>query len=106
MRATAATGRPNTPVRDAVSVEDGAYYLPIDGPVGSERLPSYHTLDLQLSYYHPFGNQQSLTVYAALNNTLNRANVIGYDYSRDYSTRTPRTTNFRRSIYFGCSLTL
>lgn len=106
LRYTAATGRPITPVRDAIPANGGTYYLPIDGPVGSERLPYYHTLDLQLSYYYPFGTGQSATFYVALNNALDRAKIIGYDYALDYSTRTLRTTNFRRSIYFGLSVML
>lgn len=106
VRSSFATERPITPIHGAMPSDAGTYYLPVEGPVGSERLPNYHTLDLQLSYYRPFGAGQSITVYVALNNILDRANVIGYDYTRDYSMRTPRTTTFRRSIYAGLSVTL
>ena len=99
------TGRPVTPVVDAIEHEDGAY-APIEGPIGSDRLPAYRRLDLQLSYYVPLGKGQSLTVYAAMNNVLDRANVIDYTYSPDYRTRTEQTTNFKRSVYAGLTMTL
>ena len=99
------TGRPVTPVVDAVPQGDGTY-APIEGPVGSERLPAYRRLDLQLSYYIPLGPGQHLTVYAAVNNTLDRANVIDVAYAPNYRSRTEQTTSFRRSVYAGLTMTL
>ncbi len=99
------TGPPVTPVVDALPQGDGTY-APIEGPVGLERLPAYRRLDLQLSYYIPLGPGQHLTVYAAVNNALDRANVIDVTYTPDYRTRTEQTTTFRRSIYFGFTMTL
>ena len=100
-----ATGRPVTPVRNAIAQPDGSF-APIEGPVGSERLPAYRRLDLQVSYYVPLGDERSLTVYAAMNNALDRTNIIDITYTPDYRTRTEQTTNFRRSIYFGLTVTL
>jgi hypothetical protein len=99
------TGRPFTPV---VNTEHGASgaLLPVDGPVGSRRLPTYHRLDLQMSYYWAFNRQQNVVVYAAVNNVLDRANAVDVTYAPDYSERQYRTTNFRRSIYAGLTLTL
>jgi hypothetical protein len=99
------SGRPFTPVRDAERTERGAF-LPVDGPVGSRRLPDYHRLDLQVSYFWPFGDAQHAILYAAVNNVLNRHNVVGVAYTPDYSERTFRTTNFRRSVYVGVTLQL
>jgi outer membrane receptor protein involved in Fe transport len=99
------TGRPFTPVTGTERLESGQL-LPVDGPVGSKRLPAYHRLDLQVSYYWPFNRQQNVVVYAALNNVLDRANAVDVTYSPDYSDRRYRTTDFRRSIYVGLSLTL
>jgi hypothetical protein len=99
------TGQPFTPVVGSVQLDSGAF-LPIDGPVGSERLPAYHRLDLQMSYFWPFNRQQNVVVYAALNNALDRANVVDVTYSPDYSERRDRTTDFRRSVYVGLTLTL
>ncbi|WP_263788248.1 TonB-dependent receptor [Salinibacter grassmerensis] len=99
------TGQPFTPVVGTEQLETGTV-LPVDGPVGSERLPAYHRLDLQVSYFWPFNRQQNVVVYAALNNVLDRANAVDVTYSPDYSTRRYRRTDFRRSVYFGLTLTL
>ncbi len=99
------TGQPFTPVVDSEPLDSGAF-LPIEGPVGSKRLPDYHRLDLQISYFWPFNRQQNVVFYAALNNAFNRANVVDLTYSADYSERHERTTTFRRSVYFGLTLTL
>ncbi|MEF8817898.1 MAG: TonB-dependent receptor, partial [Salinibacter sp.] len=99
------TGRPFTPVVGTERLESGAL-LPVDGPVGSARLPAYLRLDLQVSYFWPFNRQQNVVVYAALNNVLDRANAVDVTYSPDYSTRRYRRTDFRRSVYVGLTLTL
>lgn len=101
-----ATGRPVTPIVEAVEVEGAGYYLPVEGPVGSERLPDFVKLDAQASYFLPFREGSSIVFYLALSNVFDRANVIDYDYSADYTERTERTTNFRRSVYFGVTITL
>ena len=99
------TGRPVTPVVDAIARSDGSF-APVEGPVGSDRLPAYRRLDVQLSYYTPLGDGQSLTVYAAMNNALDRSNVVDITYAPDYRTRTEQTTNFMRSVYAGLTMTL
>ncbi len=99
------TGRPFTPVVGTERLESGAL-LPVDGPVGGARLPAYHRLDLQVSYFWPFNRTQNMVVYAALNNVLDRANAVDVTYSPDYSTRRYRRTDFRRSVYVGLTLTL
>ena len=74
--------------------------------MGSERLPAYHRLDLQASYYWPFNRRQHVILYAALNNALDRANVVDVTYAADYETRSFHRTDFVRSFYFGITLTL
>ena len=101
-----ATGRPVTPVVGAVPVEGRGYYLPVEGPVGSERLPSFQKVDGQLSYLRFFGSGHRAVFYLAVNNLLDRANVLDYDYSIDYTRRQPRTSLFRRSVYFGATVSL
>ena len=101
-----ASGRPITPVVDAVPVAGRGYYLPVEGPVGSERLPSFQQMDGQLSYLLFFGSGHRAVFYFAVNNLLNRANVLDYDYSIDYTRRRPRTSLFRRSVYFGTTVSL
>lgn len=99
------TGRPFTPVVGTEQLESGPL-LPIDGPVGSERLSPHHRLDLQLSYFWPFNENQHVIFYAAINNVLDRSNVVDVTYSPDFSERNRRTTDFVRSVYVGLTLTL
>lgn len=99
-----ATGRPFTPVIDVVPAEEGAFYLPIEGNVGSERLPDFQRVDASLSYYLPFGKGHNVTFYLAISNLLNRVNVLDYEYALDYSTRTARTSNYRRFVYLGVAI--
>lgn len=99
------TGQPFTPVVGTEQLDSGPL-LPVDGPVGSERLPPYHRLDLQVSYFWPFNRDQNVVFYAALNNVFDRANVVDVTHSSDYSDRSYRRTDFRRSVYFGLTLTL
>ena len=101
-----ATGRPFTPVVDAIQSGEGAFYLPVEGAVGSERLRNFQRLDTSLSYYLPFGRGHNATFYLAISNLLDRANVLGYDYNTDYSQRIPRTTNYSRFVYFGASVSI
>ncbi|MFQ5823073.1 MAG: TonB-dependent receptor domain-containing protein [bacterium] len=99
-----ATGRPFTPVMQANRHPEFDFYIPIEGPVNSERLPIYQRLDGSLSYYYPFKGNNAAIFYLAVSNLLNRQNVLGYDYSFDYSQRTPRTTNYSRFVYFGITI--
>jgi len=99
-----ASGRPITPIVSSILSEEGDYYLPIEGPVGAERLPHFQRMDIQLSYYLPFGQENSLNFYVALSNALNRANVTGYEYSADYSERKARISNYRRFFYCGVAV--
>lgn len=95
-----ATGRPITPVIDAQRQPGFDFYLPVEGPVGSERLPSYQRFDSNLSYQLPF-QKNFMVLYFAVSNLLNRKNVLDYDYSQDYQQRKPRKTNYSRFFYFG-----
>lgn len=99
------SGQPFTPIVGTRRVGPGKRF-PIEGPVGSERLPSYRRLDLQVSYYWPFTRQQHLIAYVAVTNLMNRDNVIDVTYSSDYTGREWQTTHFVRSLYLGLTLTL
>jgi hypothetical protein len=105
-RLTVASGRPVTPITGGVPQDGGAYFLPVEGSVGSERLPGFRRLDVQASYYWPFREGQAVVFYLALNNALDRANVVGYGYTADYSARTPQVSPWRRSVYAGVTLML
>jgi len=98
------TGRPITPIVDAVQDPIYDFYEPIEGPVGSERLPHFIRLDLSVSYYYPFSGQNYMVAYAGISNLADRKNVLDYEYSKDYSTRRPVHSNYARFIYVGASL--
>lgn len=98
-----ATGQPHTPIVGAEAVS-GGYYAPVEGPVGSERLPAFRRVDAQLNYYLPFGEGHSIVFYASVNNVLSRTNVLGYEYAADYSARTAQEATLQRSFYFGVNV--
>lgn len=98
---TVASGRPVTPVEYGIPREGGRYYTPVEGPIGAERLPRYERLDVNLSYRVPMVDGHDIYFYAAVNNVLNRANVVGRTYDRSYSTYDQETTHFRRLYYVG-----
>jgi hypothetical protein len=97
------TGRPLTPIIG--STFQNGLYSPIDGAVGSERLPDFNRLDLNANYYLPFG-KHSAVFYAEVSNVLDKENIVGYQYNADFSVRTPTLSTFRRFWYFGATLTL
>jgi hypothetical protein len=99
-----ATGRPVTPIVGAIHGVGAEYYEPIQGPVNSERLPNFVRLDMSLGYFLPFGDSNSTMFYFAVSNLLDRDNPSGYEYSADYSQRYLKTTDYRRSIYFGVAI--
>jgi vitamin B12 transporter len=101
-----ATGIPVTPIVGAIRSEHGGYYQPVEGNVNAERLPDFIRVDATLAYFQPFGDANSVTFYIAVTNLLNRPNPVAYEYSADYTLRHLRTTDYRRFIYFGASLSL
>ncbi len=100
-----ATGQPYTPVVDAVHAPDGETYLPVEGPVGSARLPAFARVDAQIIYYHPFGGN-SAVFYASVGNLFDRRNAFGVAYSPDYSEATLQETEFHRFYYVGFTINL
>jgi len=101
-----ATGRPITPIVDAIKDPAYNFYTPIEGRVNAERLPSFQRLDANLSFYYPYGRNNFAVFYLSVANVLNRENILGYEYSADYQSRTPRATNYLRFIYFGITTTI
>ena len=106
------TGNPHTPIVDANLVLDPRFieeiggienignintaeiiensiFIPVYGEKNSERLPSYHRLDIRVSKIFRF-NSWKLGIFLELLNTYNRKNILDYRYtSRDYSTKEP-----------------
>ncbi|MEQ9495955.1 MAG: TonB-dependent receptor [Deltaproteobacteria bacterium] len=82
------SGNPTTPFIGAVYNADLDQYDPISGPVNSDRLPLFHQLDLRVDKSWVF-DYWKLTAYLSLINSYNRTNTEGFQYSFDFSQRTP-----------------
>jgi hypothetical protein len=80
------TGNPVTPVSDSAYNANGDAYVPIRGALYSQRLPSFHQLDLRLEKKF-IDDLWILTAYFELNNVYNRKNVEGVAYSYDYRSK-------------------
>jgi hypothetical protein len=78
------TGSPYTPVVSTGLYPDGRV-RPIFGGINSQRLPSYHRLDLRADAQVT----PRFSYYFELINAYNRKNIAGYSYSPDYRTREP-----------------
>ncbi|HKW01524.1 MAG TPA: TonB-dependent receptor [Vicinamibacterales bacterium] len=98
-----AAGRPATPAIGSIATPEG--YLPIWGPINSERLPRYERLDLSVSYLRKIGAHASGVFFASVDNATNHFNFFEYAYSADYSTRRPVAGAMPRGFYVGCSIT-
>lgn len=100
-----ATGRPFTPVMRADFDPDQQVWLPEYGASGSERYPAFRRVDASLSRLHSFWAGNVTVFFLSLTNVFDRANVTGYQYSSDYSDRSPVDSAFRRTIYVGATVT-
>ena len=56
------------------------------GEANSDRLPTYHRLDLRVSKIFQF-SKWKLGIFLELLNAYNRKNLLDYRYSDDYKTR-------------------
>ncbi len=97
-----ASGRPFTPVVGARTTEKG--HVPIYGELNSQRYPTYHRLDLNLSRTYSLAGKAALVQFLGLTNVLGRRNVFDYAYSQDFSERRPARSAWGRTFYFGISL--
>ncbi|HEY0722321.1 MAG TPA: TonB-dependent receptor [Gammaproteobacteria bacterium] len=80
------SGSPYTPVLGGeADPAIAGRYRPIYGEVNSERLPTYHRLDLRVDRRF----NEDLTGYLELINAYGQKNVAGYKYNVDYSEREP-----------------
>ena len=66
-----------------------------------KRVPPYRKMDCNLSWSHSFFGRDQTILYCAASNIFNRINIFDYRYSRDFQDRTPVTSSFGRSFYFG-----
>ena len=102
------SGRPYTPVTSADAIlnqETGEidFFRPLQGERNSKRYPAYHRLDVRFSKQMSF-SQWELETYFGLINLYNRQNVNGYNYSADYTSKSP-TFQLPRFFTFGVTAT-
>jgi TonB family protein len=82
------SGNPNTPVVGSVYDAAGDFYQAISGPSNSERIPTFHQLDLRVDKRWTW-KRVSLTLYVDVQNVYNHQNTEFWIYSYDFSGRRP-----------------
>jgi vitamin B12 transporter len=100
-----ATGKPFTPVADASLDPHRPVYTPRYGAPYSERMPPLQRVDLAVSRVTHLGPSNQLVYFFSLDNVLDRENIYQYTYNAEYTQRIPIRSLFKRSLYFGGSLT-
>ena len=100
-----ATGKPYTPITGATFDAAGNVWDPRYDAPNSARLPAAQRLDLAMSRVARLGPRTILVYFFSVDNVLDRVNVYQYTYTADYTQRIPIRSLFKRSIYFGASLT-
>jgi len=78
------SGNPETPVQGAIYEADGDSYIPLNGDYNSERLPSFHALDIRIDKDINF-RRWKLTFYLDIQNVYNRKNPEATIYNFDYT---------------------
>lgn len=100
------TGNPYTPVEGATiqfdprdPINPKPIYVPIYAETYSDRLPSYHRLDLRISKTFQF-ERWKLGAFLELLNAYNRKNLLDFRYNEDYTERND-TNQLPILPYFG-----
>jgi hypothetical protein len=80
------TGNPLTPVTDSLFDADSDIYWPIYGETNSDRLPTFHQLDVRIDKRREFKHLK-FGVYIDVQNVYNQQNPEGYQYNYDFTER-------------------
>ncbi len=99
-----ASGQPFTGVVGAVRDTTQDVWVPAYGPPMGERLPAFRRMDLSASRLLSVFGSDLTVLFVGVTNVFDRDNVHSYRYSRDYTKRLPVRSQFKRSIYFGASI--
>ncbi len=81
-----ATGTPMTPVVGSLYLSDANAFIPVYGDVNSVRLEDAHQLDLRVDRVWKFDTWK-LSAYLDISNVYAHAQVLGYQYSYDFTER-------------------
>ncbi len=100
-----ATGRPFTPVERAEYLSQEHIYRPIYATGNSARYPDYKRVDVRLTHITSYFTNNFTVFFVETLNILNIENMFGYNYSSNYSQRTPIKSYFgRRTVVFGVQM--
>ena len=66
----------------------GLSFEPVFGPLNSERLPSFHRLDVRVARHFTIAGAPAET-YLEVLNAYNRRNVFALEYNGDYTEQEP-----------------
>jgi len=66
-------------------------------------LPSFRRVDLGLTHVRRVGGVNAV-MFASVDNLFDRENVYTYRYTRDYQSRIPVRSLFKRSFYVGATI--
>jgi len=80
------SGRPYTPLDSVIYFPETNSYLPIEGSINSERLPSYQRLDIRADYWFKW-SKVPFSIYIEVLNIYNHKNIYDYVWNDDYSQR-------------------
>src|SRR5262249_21431413 len=86
-----ATGTPMTPIVGATYLSDANVFLPIYGPLNSDRMGASHQLDLRIDR-KVHTRHVDLSWFLDIQNVYAHAEVLGYNYNFDYTQRKPTTS--------------
>lgn len=78
------SGNPETPFITAIYDADSDSYIALNGEYNSERLPSFHALDIRIDKDINF-RRWKLTFYVDIQNVYNRKNPESTIYNFDYT---------------------
>ena len=82
------SGLPYTAPTGAVFESDKNLYVPVYGPVNSQRVPMHHQLDVRVDYLWHWGPTE-MTAFLDVQNVYMDESIARYFYSYDYSQRQP-----------------
>ena len=99
-----ATGNPIRDTRGSFYDSDAGAFVPIQGPVGSARLPSFQQLDVQINNLW-IADSWRLALYAEFRNLQDRSNpeALAYDYrygKQDFVVASPFTGSVGAKVSF------
>lgn len=94
-----ASGASFTPILGGTPDGSGSWF-PVEGPRFSDRLPTYHRMDVRLTHLFSTGKLRWVTFLEVMN-LLDRRNPGSYSYSPDFSTRQAEPSYFAKRLLVG-----